>query len=336
MRSFHAVLFAMLLLPCLGAAQEEPQAVAPTPGQPALTGLKVFVQLQGSSTSMGAVTSGALDVGYDLTSHLGGDVGMPFFFVRTPFSQVTNHDWKYWTLWGNPYVDVHYTTNRFPVDITTVLTGTIPLTDTLRTFTTGRFGVDWFNHLERSYKELTPFLNLGAANGTAERFFMSRPFSMDRPYETFGLISDFEAGASYRIRKHYRLGASAYALVPVGPQKVYSRLVSPGSAIAGDGQHYRYFDSSFETQLASQAPGVAALVGSGTFDGCTLASTVVTCKGGLASIARDNGYSAWLEVTRLQNVTVQIGYTRSIHYAYDSVTLMLNFNGTPFVRGLRK
>lgn len=336
MRLFYAVLFTLLLLPCLGAAQEESQAAAPTSDQLAPTGPKVFLQLQGSSTPLGAVTSGTLDVGYDLTSHLGGDIGLPFFFVRSPFSLVTKHDWKYWTLWGNPYVDVHYTTTRLGLDITTVLTGTIPLTDTLRTFTTGRFGVDWFNHVERGYGRFTPFLNFGVANGTGDRFFMPRPYSMDRPYETLGVISDFEGGVSYKFLKDYRIGVSAYALVPAGPQKVYSRLVSPDSLLAGDGQHYRYWDANFETTNPTQVPGVAALVGSGTFDGCSLVSNVVTCKGGLSSIARDNGYSAWLEITRVRNVTIQFGYTRSIHYRYDSATVMLNFNGTPFVRGLMK
>jgi hypothetical protein len=318
----------------LGVAQQESESAAgpEEQPQPKATGLRAFLQLQGNSTSLGFVGGGDVDLGYNLTTHLGGDVGMPFYFVRDPFSLVTTKDWRYWTLWAPPYLDVRYTTNRLGLDITSVLTGTVPITNTRRVFTHGRFGVDWFNHLERSVKGITPFVNLGAANGSVERYFMPRPYSMDRPYETLGVISDFEGGASFKFMRDYRLGASAWALVPAGPQRVYSKFVSPDSLLAGDGQHYRYFDSQFETSQPAQAPGVVALISSGTFGGCTLASTVLTCKGGLSSIARDNGYSAWLEVTRVRNVTIQIGYTRSIHYALDSVTLMLNFNATSLVR----
>jgi len=337
-RSFHATLFAiLLLLPCVSVAQQEPEPAA-EPSEQALpreTGPTAFVQLQGSSTTLGLVGTGAVDLGYNLTKHLGGDVGLPFYFVRDPFSLVTTKDWRYWTLWGPPYVDVHYTTTKFGVDITSVLTGTIPITNTRRIFTTGRFGADWFNHLEHSFSSVTPFVNLGAANGSVERYFMPRPYSMGRPYETFGFIADGEAGASFKLPKFFRgasIGASVWGLLPAGPQKVYSKFISPDSLLAGDGQHYRYFDALFETTQPVQMPGVQALVGSGTYAGCTLANTAVTCKGGLSSIARDNGYSAWVEVGHLHNVTVQIGYTRSIHYALDSLTVMLNFNATSLIR----
>ena len=330
----------MLLLPCLGAAQADSQEPAPpsppSPPQLAPTGLKFFVQLQGSATPLATVTGGVVDVGYDLTPHFGGDIGMPFFFVRTPFSLVTKRDWKYWTLWGSPYVDLHYTTSKGPLDLTTVLTGTIPMTDILRTYTTGRFGVDWFNHIEGEYRDFTPFVNLGASNGAVDRYYMPRPYNIGRPYETFGVMTDYEAGVSHKVYKNYRIGVSAYALVPVGPQKVYSRIVEPGSIVYGDGQHYRYWDSNFETQYPTQVPGVAALVGSGTYDGCTLSAGAVTCRGGLSSIARDDGYSGWVDVARVQNVKIQLGYTRSVHYRYDSFTLMINLNATPFVRGPKK
>jgi hypothetical protein len=208
------------------------------------------------------------------------------------------------------------------------------MSNTRRIFTNGRFGADWFNHFERSVKWATPFVNVGAANGMTERYYMPRPYSIDRPYETFGFISDGEAGASLKLPKLFRgavIGGSVWAYLPAGPQKVYSKFVSPDSLLAGDGSHYRYFDSLFETTFPAQTPGVLALVGSGRFDGCTLASTAITCKG-LSSIARDNGFSAWVEVARLHRGTVQIGYTRSIHYALDSLTVMFNFDATFLVR----
>lgn len=342
MRSFHATLFAILLLPCVGFAQQEPapagQQAPETATQPAEqappkeTGLTAFVQMGGSRTSLGAVTGVDVDLGFNFTKHLGADVGLPFYFVRTPFSLVATSDWKYWTLWGDPYIDIRYTTSRRGFDYTTVLTGEIPMGNNRSIYSTGRFMGDWFNHLERDVQGFTPFLNFGAGNGTVERFIMPRPYSMYRPYETLGFISDFEGGVSRKFFKKYTVGVSGYALVPAGPQNVYSKFVQPSSIVYGDGQHYRYFDSNFETQFPIQVPAVAALVGSGTYDGCTLIANVTTCKGGLSSIAKDDGYSAWIEVARQRNVSVQIGYTRSIHYALDIVTLMIHFNATPLLR----
>jgi hypothetical protein len=198
-------------------------------------------------------------------------------------------------------VDVHYTKTRAGIHFLSVLTGTIPLSGNQRVFTTGRFGVDWFNHLEHPYQRFTPFLNLGASNGTVNRYLLPRPYSEARPYQTLGFMSDFEGGGSFQVRRKYRLGASAYALLPAGPQKVYSRFVSPDSTIAGDGNHLRYFDSALETM-------------------------------GLSRIDKDNGGSAWLEVTSGRYGGLQIGYTRSGHYHLDIITLVLNFRATSLLR----
>ena len=270
---------------------------APAPEDTESSGVVAFEQLQAKSTSLGTVFILNTDAGYAFNSHLTAEAGVPIFFVRSPFSLVTNHDWR-WTTWllGDPYVDLRYTTKRFGPTITSVITGTIPVASTQRIYSTGRFGVDWFNHIEKTYKGVTPFVNLGAANGTVNRFVMPRPYSMARPYQTLGFISDFEGGLSYRIRRAYTIGASAYALVPGGPQKVFSRLVAPDYALGEDGNHNRSFDSAFLTVGAS-------------------------------GLARDNGFSGWVEITRLHHTSLQVAYTRSVHYALDSLTVMLNFDG---------
>lgn len=274
------------------------RSTTPTPSnEPESTGVVAFEQLQANSTPLGTVFILNTDVGYAFSSHLTAEAGIPIFFVRSPFSLVTTKDWR-WTTWllGDPYLDVRYSTKFAGANVTSILTGTLPVSNSQRIFTTGRAGVDWFNHVEKSYKGVTPFLNLGAANGTVNRFVMPRPYTMARPYQTLGFMSDFEGGASYKFRHNYAIGISAYALVPGGPQKVYSRLVAPDFAFGGDGNHNRYFDKAFLTE-------------------------------GPSDIARDNGFSGWVELTHLHHMTVQIGYTRSIHYAFDSLTLMLNFDG---------
>ena len=284
-------------------SQAKPTGQAESTSEAVQRGPTAFVQFQGSSSPLGLVLAVDTNVGFQFTRHIAGDIGVPIFFVRSPFSLVPNQDWFWTAILGSPYVDVRYTTTHGGTNITSILTGTIPVTDSRRTFTTGRFGVDWFNHVEHRFKGLTPFLNFGAANGTVDRYVLPRPYTLARPYHTQGFISDFEGGASYEVRRGYRVGGSAYALVPAGPQTVYSRLVAPGSPVVGSGDHNRYFYSAFETI-------------------------------GPSRIARDNGFSAWVEVTRLRNLSVQIGFTRSIHYDNNSVTLMVNFNGTSLFRTL--
>lgn len=280
----------------LGKLLKRPPS-APVPEDTETSGVVAFEQVQANSTPLGAVFIVNTSAGYAFNSRFTAEAGVPIFFVRSPFSLVTNHDWR-WTTWllGDPYVDVRYTTKRFGPTLTSVLTGTIPVASEQRIYSTGRFGVDWFNHIEKTYKGVTPFLNLGAANGTVNRFVMPRPYSMARPYQTLGFISDFEGGLSYKIRRSYTIGASAYALVPGGPQKVFSRLVAPDFTLGGDGNHNRAFDSAFLTV-------------------------------GHSGLARDNGYSGWVQITSLNHMSLQIGYTRSVHYAYDSLTVMLNFDG---------
>jgi hypothetical protein len=271
---------------------------SPPSQEPEARGVVAFEQLQASSSPLGAVFILDTNLGYAFTPHLTGDVGIPVFFIRSPFSKVSNKDWR-WTTWllGEPYLDVRYTTKSHGVSLTSILTGTIPVSSPERIFSTGRFGVDWFNHVEKGFKGLTPFVNFGAANGTVNRFVMPRPYSVARPYQTLGFMSDFEGGASYRFKSGFAIGASAYALVPGGPQKVFSRLVAPDFALAGNGDHNRYFDSAFEIA-------------------------------GSSDVARDNGFSGWIELTRLKHMNLQIGYTHSIHYALDTVTLMWNFDGS--------
>jgi hypothetical protein len=299
----YVVLITLLLAPCAALAQTTTQS--PAPSVPDVTGLNAFVQVQGGSNTLGLVSSVDANVGYNFDEHFGGDIGLPIFYVRSPLTLVTNHDWKSTTLFGDPYIDLHYTLTRSGVKIVSVLTGAGPVSSSVRVYSTGRPGVDWFNHIEpeKKFMGITPFVNLGVSNGTVDRYYMPRPYSVGRPYETLGGLGDGEVGATYEIRHGYKIGASAYGLLPEGRQKVFSRLVTPGSSVVGNSSHNRDFFGAFETI-------------------------------GPASIARDNGVSAWADITRAQNIDLLIGYTRSVHYHYDTLTIVVNFDGTALIRSL--
>jgi hypothetical protein len=249
------------------------------------------------------------DAGYAFSEHFSASIGLPLIITRSPFSPVVNRDYNWTGLLGEPYVDVRYKSTYHGLNYTSILTGTVPVNNLDRIYTTGRFGVDWFNHIDKPVGDITPFLNVGASNGAVNRFIMPRPYSEARPYQTLGFLADVEGGAEYsRNRGSTRglgIGASAYALLPAGPQKVYSRLVIPFSALGGDGQHMRYWQSKFETV-------------------------------GTSKIARDNGFSAWLDVKRSRVVGLQLGYTHSVHYKLDFYTVVLTFDTGSLLRAIAR
>jgi hypothetical protein len=281
------------------------------------TGPTAFVQVEGNHFNMGDVLTYDFDIGYKFNAHVSVNIGVPLYSTRTPFSVVTKHDWRDTTILGAPYLDVRYDTKRSGTNITSILTGSFG-PNMVKTYSDGRVMLDWFNHFDRKYQILsydaffTPFLNFGAGTGTVDRQVMPRPYELARPYETLGNIGNGEVGGAFTIKKKYRLEGSAYGLAPVGPQKVYSRIVSPDNLLGGDGHHNRYWDEFFETG----------------------GELVNTFGSGPSRIARDNGYGMYLEVTRYKNVTVELGYTRSVHYDYGSAFIMLRYNFTGILRNL--
>ena len=306
--SFLLIVAIICWVPICGAAQdtsgqeastEQPQATEATN----TTGPTAFAQVVGKHSNLGAVYNAAIGVGYNITEHVGGDVGVSLYTIQSPFSAISTKDWNWTTLAGDPFVDLRYTRKVYGLDLTSVLTGTIPISSAERVFTTGRFGVDWYNHVSTSFGGFKPFVNFGGANETMDRYIFPRPYNIARPYQIYGANANGEAGASFTVMKHYSVGASAYGIMPFGRQKVFSRLVTPNSNVSGDANHYRYWNNAFETI-------------------------------GNSDLGRDNGYSGWVDVTRFKNLTVEAGYTYSVHYRWGSAYLMLRFDGTSLIRFL--
>jgi hypothetical protein len=270
-------------------------------------GWTAYVQFQSSFTkpTISTVLTEGFSVGYNLTSHLGFDAGIPLITTRSAFSPVTTTDWLWTTLMGEPWIDAHYANDRNGLHYLSVVTVTFPPTNETRTFTTGRFNGDWFNHLEHSYDKFTPFLNLEASNGTINFYYLPRPYKEALPYQTLGFMSQAELGGSYEIFGRYFLGVSGYALVPAGPQKVYSRLVPPSSSILNTVVDNRYYNSTFLTM-------------------------------GPHFISEDYGVSAWFEVPSTKYVSrylgLQFAYTYSAFHHLNVLTVMINFNGTALFR----
>ncbi len=334
------LLVALLMAPC-GRAQTAPAAApAQKPAEdentsifndlPSTEGPTAFVQVEGNHHNMGDVLTYDFNVGYKINSHTSADFGAPLYSTRTPFSVISKADWRDTTIIGAPYIDVRYDTKYKHINVTSILTGSAGF-NMVKTYSDGRFMVDWFNHFDRNYQLLnydvlvTPFLNLGAGTGSVDRQIMPRPYELARPYETLGNLGNGEVGLAFTFKKVYRLEASAYGLAPEGPQKIYSRLVSPDNLLGGDGHHNRFWDALFETsgyyyQIYEGLPTYYYQQGAGP-----------------SWLSRDNGEGAYLTVTtfkRAKNLSLQLGYTKSVRYDYGSAFIMLRYNFTGLLRNL--
>jgi len=146
-----------------------------------------------------------------------------------------------------------------------------------------------------------PFASLGIANTVTDTPFFTRPFT------SFGFVTHLEGGASYKLWRAASVGASVYDIAPSGQQTVFSKLIhgksqNPGTGSGGGARHGHH--GVFET--ASESVGNA-------------------------DIARDHGFSAWLSLSPSRYTVFEIGYSRSVEYALDSVFFGIDFNLSPLI-----
>jgi len=250
------------------------------------TGLTSYVEFGGTTNSAGQVYELDSNIGYKLTEHFAMDMGVPIYFVNA--SSSTTGATSSSGL-GNPSVNLRWKYLHPAVNFASVVTGSAPLADSKLGLSTGRATFDWTNRLDHSFSRVTPFLEAGFSNTTSD----SRLFQ--RPYTTLGLNSHFRGGAEADVWKSISVGAAAYDIQPFGNQTVFSRVTgTPGGNGAG-ATHGRNFQSSQQTT-------------------------------GTADIARDNGFSTWVDASLTPYLDAEVGYTRSVHYDLNSVSFSLGLN----------
>ena len=189
---------------------------------------------------------------------------------------------------GDPYLALHL---RYPdetLNFATVLSGTAPVGDSKKGLSTGRATFDWTSRIDHSISRLTPFLEAGFANTTPDSSLFLRP------YTTLGFNTHLRAGAAYNLWKFVSIGASGYDILPTGQQTVFSR-VKPAQAGGGTGQHGPPFLNNQQTT-------------------------------GTSGIARDDGFSTWVEAFPQRKIDLQLGFTRSFTYNLNSVSFNLGIN----------
>lgn len=248
-----------------------------------------YESLEGSANADSRITRFDSVAGYNLNRYFGVDLGVPFLFVVAN-STATSSGTTSANGIGNIYTDVHFTLKDPTVNLVSTLTGAAPTGSTSNGFSTGRVTYDWSNRLGHSFKRLTPFGVFGFSNTVADTAYFVRPFS------TLGFNTHLQGGTAYTLWRWVDFDASAYAVLPTGQQKVFSKLVNGHSAgPAGKGAHNRGFE-------------------------------VIPEQTGGADLARDEGFNLAVTASPSPFFDVTIGYTRSMHYDLNTLSYGIGFN----------
>jgi len=177
----------------------------------------------------------------------------------------------------------------------TSLTGSAPTGDSAKGLSTGHVTFDWNNRIDHDISILTPFVDAGVGNSISDTRFFHRPFT------SFGYIAHFEGGTDVDLSHSFSLTLSAYDIAPWGTQTIFSRAVGNGAAGPG-GQHGRVFETNHQTT-------------------------------GGASINQDNGFTAGLSLNPKSYLDLDVGYTRSVKFAYNTFSWGVGVNLSKLLSG---
>ena len=208
-----SALVSLYMLSCVALkAQATPAAEA--------RGFTLFEEFRGSTSDQGQFTILDTSVGYDFNQHVGIDLGVPYYFLRaTP--HVLAGETHFWdNRVGDPYADVRLTFDNRVLNYATIITLAVPVAET-GAFSTGRLGVNWFNHFDRPIGPITPYVNVGISNGLLDTRLVSQPFRIFDSFRSLGFLADGEGGLTVKLAKRLVVGSSYYTLQPSGSQKVF-------------------------------------------------------------------------------------------------------------------
>ncbi|PWT99037.1 MAG: hypothetical protein C5B51_28035 [Terriglobia bacterium] len=188
-------------------------------------GFTWYERFEGSVNTLGAVTRLDSTVGYNFDSHFSVAGGVPVYFVRPSSSTTAATGTHSFSGIGNAYGQFQLTLANPVVDFASTITVTAPTGDEAIGLSTGHVTVDWSNYFERTFSRLTPFGDIGFSNSISDTAFFIRP------YETYGSIAHWQAGARYRLVHSVSAAGSFYGVEPLGEQTLVSRL----SGVFGSG-----------------------------------------------------------------------------------------------------
>ena len=253
----------------------------------------------GSSNSDGTVMKAEPMLGYRVNRHFETYAGLPFYFVNrsststTTTTTTTTNGFSNGI--GNAFLGFRLNVDNDTLNYSSTVEVTAPTGDKSRGFSTGRATADWTNRFSHKFDSFTPFGSFGIANTISDTAFFVRPFT------SLGLVGHFEGGGSYDMSRYFRVSGSAYAVRAAGDQTIISKVLRKGSTSTGSSSgsssgHGK--NRVFETQSESVVP---------------------------ADIANDHGVSTWASVSPHSDVDFHVGYSRSMHYDFNTVFFGVGF-----------
>ena len=242
-------------------------------------GWNLGARFEGSSSGDGSVYDLGFGVGYNFSRHFGIGLGVPYYFVGTPSTvKAKNPSAVSGTGLGNFGADLKWFYPGATLNYASTIHLGAPTGDVKKGFSTGHATWNWTNHIEHGWGNFTPFIDGGVGNSVQDTRYFHRPFM------TFGYNVQFEAGTEVDAGP-FSVSGSAYDVAPWGAQTVVSRVFRCSSSVkcgaAGTSTNRKgYLDSSVQT--------------------------------GDASLARDNGFNASVEVKPAKTLELEFDYSRSV------------------------
>jgi hypothetical protein len=277
---------AMALLFSLSAAQrtdaQSPNAAANGSGKSDegfYPGWNLGARFEGSTSGDGSVYDLGFGGGYNFSRHFGVSLGVPYYFVGTPTAiKSKNPTAVSGSGLGNVGADLKWLFPGPTVNYASTVHLGAPTGDMKKGFSAGHATWNWTNHIEHGWGNFTPFIDGGVGNTVQDTKYFRRPFM------TFGYNAQFEAGTEADAGP-VSVSASLYDVAPWGTQTIVSRVFRCGGnakcgAIGKSTNRKGYLDSSVQT--------------------------------GDASLARDNGFNASIELKPVKTVDLEFDYSRSV------------------------
>lgn len=253
-------------------------------------------------------------VGYKFNKHIELGAGVPFYMVRssTELGESTSTSTSGI---GNAYLNLNLAADTSLFRYWSVASVTAPTGDKSKGLSTGRVTFDWTHGFAKDIGRITPFGSLGVANAITDSPFWIRPFS------ALGVNAHAEGGGLVRLGGPVSVGASLYTVLPIGNQKVYSRVVHGNSGQTTAGQT----ETGNGQGGSANAPGLNK---KRIFE--TAAVTT-----GESSLTRDDGASVWLTARLTPAVSFTAIYTRSRTYSLDSFSVGFGFDIGSLIKARR-
>jgi hypothetical protein len=242
-------------------------------------GWNLGTRFEGSTSGDGSVYDLGFGGGYNFSHHFGMGLGIPYFFVGTPTSvKSQNPQAVSGSGLGDVGLDLKWLFPGETLNYASTVHLGAPTGDIKKGFSTGHATWNWANHIEHGWGNFTPFIDGGVGNSVPDTKYFHRPFM------TFGFNAQFQAGTEMDAGPFSVTGA-AYDIAPWGTQTVVSRVFRCSgnvkcSATGKSTNRKGYLNTSVQS--------------------------------GDASLARDNGFNAGVEIKPVKTIDLEFDYSRSV------------------------